>query len=106
LNSSHRNDYLAERGNIHDSAAGSPKPHSTEPRFSPGIIPLHVLRDPHRRLVSAYLQKFVRRWRNRAGYLRGEKIEGSIRGAQKQAGLAFDPSAPSVSPSSCDMYQR
>jgi hypothetical protein len=92
LNSSHRNDYLAERGNIHDfSRRIAEAPFDRGEILGPDYTRFTVLRDPHRRLVSAYLQKFVRRWRNRAGYLRGEKIEGTIRGAQKQAGLAFDP---------------
>jgi tetratricopeptide (TPR) repeat protein len=92
LNSSFRADYLAERGNIHDFSRGiADVPFDRNEILRPAYIRFTVLRDPHRRLLSAYLQKFVRRWRNRAGYLRGGKIESTMRGAQSMCGLPFDP---------------
>ncbi|HTZ70746.1 MAG TPA: sulfotransferase family 2 domain-containing protein, partial [Acetobacteraceae bacterium] len=50
-----------------------------------------VLRDPFRRLLSAYLDKVVRTWRNQHTYLRFNLLRETIAGAQRLAGLAYDP---------------
>jgi len=92
LNSSYRQAYLEARGAIHVFARGSMvSPINRDAMLDADYFRFTLLRDPYRRLLSAYLQKFVRRWSDRAAYLKGTMIEETIRGAQAMIGIGFDP---------------
>lgn len=92
LNSCYSNDFRASRKSIHDYCG---KLTSTSiPRdliMRDEYFRFVVLRDPFRRLVSAYLNKIVRPRRNRQQYLRLPLLERTIRKAQQIVGIGYDP---------------
>ena len=92
LNSRHRAEFLASRLPIHVfcanlMAALAP----VETILAPDHFRFVVLRDPFRRLLSAYLDKVVRTWRNQHTYLRFNLLQETIAGAQRLAGVPYDP---------------
>lgn len=92
LNSPFRDAFLATRSPIHDfcgTLAATAVPRETI--MGSDYFRFTILRDPRRRLVSAYLNKIVRPRRNRLHYLRLPLLARTIRGAQEIAGLDYDP---------------
>jgi tetratricopeptide (TPR) repeat protein len=92
MNTSHREAYLAAGRPIHEfctTITKSPLPHETI--MGEDYFRFVVLRDPLKRVLSAYLDKFVRRRKARDRSLRVQQMNSIIRGAQDLAGLPFDP---------------
>ena len=100
LNSHHRGAYQASGASVHDFCDRLAVPEVPRGEFMGGdYFRFVVLRDPLRRLLSAYLDKFVRRRflnRNAQGEtggalsLRAQQVMNTIRWAQEAAGVAPD----------------
>jgi hypothetical protein len=92
LNSGYRDSFLSSRLPIHDFCGKLVTDASFRKTFlEPNYFRFVVLRDPLRRLVSAYLNKIVRPQRNQRQYLSLPMLEHTIRSAQRLSGVTFDP---------------
>ena len=101
MNTRHRDAYVKSGESIHEFCDKI----TTEPVdrgmiMQPGYFRFVVLRDPLQRLVSAYLDKFVRRRflksnvraeKERRLSLRAQQVLNTIRWAQEEAGVPYDP---------------
>jgi hypothetical protein len=92
MNTSHRAAYLASGTGIHGfcdllTAAPLDRDHI----MSPDYFRFVVLRDPLLRVLSAYLDKFVRKRRARSLKVRVRQMTDTIRAAQAMAGIPYDP---------------
>jgi len=92
LNSANRDAYLASKSSIHDfcDALNAASPNRQQV-MADGYFRFTVLRNPARRLLSAYLDKFVRGRTSRHPHLRAQQMAATIRAAQELAGVPHDP---------------
>ena len=91
LNSPHRDAYLASGKFIHDFLLGTPE--AQAPRdimTTPDCFRMVVLRDPLRRILSAYLDKFVL-FRALDNPHLGLRVSRAVRDAQALLGIPDDP---------------
>lgn len=92
MNTGHRDAYLASGAGIHgfcDTLTAAPL--AREQIMSPDYFRFVVLRDPLLRILSAYLDKFVRKRHARSREIRVRQMTDTIRAAQSIAGIPYDP---------------
>jgi tetratricopeptide (TPR) repeat protein len=90
LNSPHREDYLNSAKFIHQFCDGLPKAASRSELLRPDYSRFTILREPAKRLVSAYLNKLVQGRGSDRSFGRLMLQEHAIRKAQEMAGVTFD----------------
>jgi hypothetical protein len=92
MNTSHRAAYLAGQPGIEGFCARlTAGPFAREQIMSPNYFRFVVLRDPLLRVLSAYLDKFVRKRNARYRDIRVRQMTDTIRAAQALAGISYDP---------------
>ncbi len=92
MNGSHRDTYLAGRSAIHDFCTKlTAAPLDREAIKGADYFRFVVLREPMRRVLSAYLEKFVRKRGMPGPPMREQQMGKTIRGAQALAGVPYDP---------------
>lgn len=91
MNSSHREAYLAGRGGIHQFCNKlTAAPLDRDAIRAADYFRFVVLREPMRRVLSAYLDKFVRKRQMNGRSLRVQQMVHTIRDAQALAGVPYD----------------
>jgi len=92
MNTSHRQAYLAQGTHIHPFCNRlTAKPLKRDLIMGSDYFRFVVLREPMHRVLSAYLDKFVRRRHVRDRNVRLQQITNTIRTAQSLAGISYDP---------------
>jgi tetratricopeptide (TPR) repeat protein len=92
MNGRHREDYLSRRTPIHAFCNElTARPLQRDLIMGPDYFRFVVLREPMHRVLSAYLDKFVRKRHAKDRNVRAQQMANTIRAAQALAGIPYDP---------------